>query len=252
MRALIVLAHPEQKSFNSQMKDVAAETLSQAGYAVGVSDLYALGFDPVEGPRHYPSRADASWFDTQAEQRAAWDAKALSKPVQAEIDKVAAADFVMFQYPMWWFGSPAILKGWIDRVFVYGLYTSKQRYNHGPWRGKKAMLSITTGAPESTHGPDGRNADADLLLWPMHYTLYYIGFDVLPPFVACGVEGGLKYSSPEAIAARLNGHKARLAETLRGLDRIRPMRFNAIEDFDAAGQLKSESPSHSPFIRHRG
>ncbi len=252
MRALAVLAHPEKKSFNSQMKDVAVETLSKAGYTVDVSDLYAMGFDPVEGPRHYPKRVDESWFDTQAEQRAAWDSKALPPAVQAEIDKVAAADFIFIQYPMWWFGSPAILKGWIDRVFVYGLYTSTKRYNHGPWKGKKAMLSVTTGAPETTHGPDGRNADADLLLWPMHYTLYYIGLDVLPPFVACGVEGGLKYSSPEAITARLNGHKERLATTLRGLDGIQPLRFNAIEEFDQSGRLKPESPSHSHFIRHRG
>jgi len=86
----------------------------------------------------------------------------------------------------------------------------------------------------------------------MHYTLYYIGLDVLPPFVACGVEGGLKYSSPEAIAARLNGHKEHLAETLRGLDGLKPLCFNAIEEFDPTGRLKAEASSHSPFIRHRG
>lgn len=252
MRALAVLAHPERKSFNSQMKDVAVETLRKAGYAVDVSDLYGMGFDPSEGPRHYGARVDGDWFDTQAEQRSAWTNGTLPADVRAELDKVAAADFVFIQYPMWWFGAPAILKGWIDRVFVYGLYTSTKRYNHGPWVGKKAMISITTGAPETTHGPDGRNADAELLLWPMLYTLYYIGFAVLPPFVSCGVEGGLKYSSPEAIVERLNGHKARLAETLRSLDRIQPVHFNPIEEFDQTGRLKPEAESFSPFIRRRG
>ena len=57
MRALIVLAHPEPASFNGGMKDVAVTTLTGLGHGVEVSDLYAMAFDPVEGPGPIPCDA---------------------------------------------------------------------------------------------------------------------------------------------------------------------------------------------------
>ena len=63
---------------------------------------------------------------------------------------------------------PAILKGWLDRALVYGdVYTSKKRYDHGRFRGRRAMLSLATGAFEESYTFNGRNADIDLLLWPI-------------------------------------------------------------------------------------
>jgi len=132
MRALIVLAHPEPASFNGAMKDVAVATLSGLGHGVELSDLYALSFDPVEGPERDRVRRDADRFTAQTEQRHAWETGTLSPDVAAEIDKLERADLVIFQYPMWWYGMPAILKGWLDRVLVYGgLYTSTMRYDAG-------------------------------------------------------------------------------------------------------------------------
>ena len=132
MRVLIVLAHPEPASFNGAMKDVAVATLTGLGHGVEVSDLYAMGFDPVEGPDRYAARRDADRFTAQTEQRHAWETGTLSPDVAAEIDKLERADLVIFQYPMWWYGMPAILKGWLDRVLVYGgLYTSTMRYDAG-------------------------------------------------------------------------------------------------------------------------
>jgi hypothetical protein len=66
------------------------------------------------------------------------------------------------------------------------------------------MLSLTTGGPEETFTFNGRNADIDLLLWPINFTLYYVGYEVLEPFVAFGVEGGLKYSSQDEAIRRLD------------------------------------------------
>ena len=252
MAALIVLAHPEPGSFNAQLARVSADTLAASGQSVEISDLYAQGFDPAEGPAHYAQRGKPERFEAQTEQRYASDNDCLSAEVAAEIDKLERADLLILQFPMWWFSTPAMLKGWIDRVFVYGrLYRSKLRYDRGYFRGKRALVSVTTGAPAATHGPDGRNADADLLLWPLNFTLYYLGYSVLPPFVAPGVEGGLAYSAPEAVAARLEAHKSALAAHLAHLDERTPLPFNGWDDWTEEGCLKPGAPSYSPFMRHR-
>jgi NAD(P)H dehydrogenase (quinone) len=98
---------------------------------------------------------------------------------------------VIFQFPLWWHAQPAILKGWFDRVLVYGgLYSGSRRYNRGHFRGKKAMLSVTTGSPEQAFMPFGRAGNMVEWLWPTHSSLYYVGFDVLPPQVSYGIQGG--------------------------------------------------------------
>src|SRR6186713_2642087 len=68
VKAHIVLAHPEPKSFNGNLARIAEATLSAQGYSVTLSDLYAMGFDPCEGPRHYEARHAPARFDTQSEQ----------------------------------------------------------------------------------------------------------------------------------------------------------------------------------------
>ena len=124
MNALIVLAHPEPQSFNAHLASIAGETLREAGYNVELSDLYAQDFDPREGPERYPLRQDQRIFDTQAQQRYSANNDVLPPDVCAEIEKIRRAELIVVQFPLWWFGMPAILKGSIDRVFVYGgLYT---------------------------------------------------------------------------------------------------------------------------------
>jgi len=151
---------------------------------------------------------------------------------------------------MWWFSMPAMLKGWLDRVLVYGgLYTAKMRYDQGYFTGRRAMLSVTTGGPEPTFAHNGRNGDIDLLLWPMNFTLHYMGYTVLPPFVAFGVEGSLRYSDPDQVVARLRGYKAALRARLEGLEGSAPLVFNGGRDWDESGRLKPGVAGHSPFMR---
>lgn len=71
--ALIVFCHPEPRSFNGALKDVAVETLQRQGYSVEVSDLYAEGFDPLERPCHYVERAELETFLPLTEQRHAYE-----------------------------------------------------------------------------------------------------------------------------------------------------------------------------------
>ena len=96
---------------------------------------------------------------------------------------------------MWWHLPPAILKGWYDRVLLYGeVYTSRNRFETGRFKGKRVMLSITVGTSRETYAYNGRSGDIELMLWPVNFTLAYVGYTVLEPFVAYGVESAISYS----------------------------------------------------------
>lgn len=241
MHALIVHSHPEHSSFNAALKDVAVQTLGGLGHEVAVSDLYAEGFDPVEAPRHYRDRADAARFAALAEQRHASQQGTLPSDVQREIARLERADLVILQFPLWWHGPPAMLKGWFDRVFVSGgLYTSTMRYDRGYFRGRRALLSVTSGAPAEAFGPGGRGGEMAQLLWPIHYSLHYMGFTVLPPFLAHGVQGhGYAYQDADTFACQLERYKQDWAARLERLDQAPPLAFPGWNDWDESGRAKA-------------
>lgn len=237
MHALIVYAHPEPRSFNGTLRNVAAERLSVIGYEVEVSDLYAEGFDPAEGPAHYVRRLDAETFSPLGEQRHAYRTGTIAPDVRREIDRLERADLVVFQFPLWWHGPPAMLKGWFDRVFMSGgLYTSTMRYDRGYFRGRKAIVSMTSGAPAEAFGPGSRGGDVDTMLWPVHYSLHYMGFSVLPPFLAHGVQGhGYAYGDATAFGERLEAHERRWAARLEAIDADLPLSFPGWADWNEQG-----------------
>ena len=252
MHAHFVLAHPEPKSFNAHLVQVGTEAFASNGWATSVSDLYAAGFDPCERPEHYANRLDAGRFDLQAEQRHASASSSLPRAVMDEIASIDRADVLVLQYPMWWYLPPAILKGWFDRVFAYGeVYASQRRFEKGRYAGKRAMLSITVGTSRETYMYDGRSGDIDLMLWPINFTLAYVGYDVLAPFVAYGVEGGLRYSDQSTIDARLQGIAHDFRNELTKLDQRQKIPFNRMAEWGADGRIKPDAPVYSPFIRRR-
>jgi len=114
---------------------------------------------------------------------------------------------------MWWHLPSAMLKGRIDRVFAYGdVYTSAKRFEAGRFVGKRAMLSVTVGTSADTYAHDGRSGDIDLLLWPVEFSLAYVGYEVLAPFVAHGVEACRATRTPARSrrargASRRTGHE---------------------------------------------
>lgn len=245
MHALIVLAHPEPRSFNATLKDIAVETLERGGHTIEVSDLYAQGFDPVEGPRHYGHRVDPDSFSPLAEQRHAWHNETVPADVGREIERLERADLLILQFPLWWHAQPAILKGWFDRVFLSGgLYTSRMRYDRGYFRGKRAIVSVTSGAPAAAFGPGSRGGDPGTMLWPVQYSLHYMGFSVLPAFFAHGVQGhGFSYQDDAAFTDYLEALKRDWAGRLKDLDRTNPLVFPGWDDWDEDGRLIPEAPA---------
>jgi NAD(P)H dehydrogenase (quinone) len=233
MNVLIVYAHPEPTSFNGAMKDVAVETLRAAGHSVEVSDLYAQGFQAVIGAGDFTGeRVDPGALNIAAEQTRAVETGTLSPDILAEQDKLRRADLLILQFPIWWFGMPAILKGWADRVFARGFaYVAGRKYDTGLLRGKTAMLAVTTGTSADTYAPDGIDGDILAVLWPVHNGLLrYTGFDVLPPHVAympgrVGAEGRAGY---------LEAYRRRL----QTLETTPKLFFHPLDDYGPNERLK--------------
>ncbi|MEV4128142.1 NAD(P)H-dependent oxidoreductase [Nocardia sp. NPDC049707] len=194
MRTLIVHAHPEPRSLNGVLKDIAVTTLRAAGHEVQVSDLYAMRWKPMVDADDFGTASDP--LRVAADSGRAYDTGTLSADIAAEQEKLRWADTVIFQFPLWWYSMPAILKGWVDRVFTYhfaygvGEHSTTRygdRYGEGTLAGKRAMLSVTIGGREPSYTDRGINGPIDDLLFPIqHGILYYPGMDVLPPFVTYG------------------------------------------------------------------
>lgn len=251
MRAHIVLAHPEAKSFNGHLSSISQQTLDDAGWQTTLSDLYAMNFDPREGPQHYRSRKDLEVFHTQTEQRYNSDKETLPPEVEAEIQHLLDCDLLIVHFPLWWFGMPAILKGWMDRVFVYGrMYRSIMRYDKGICIGKKMVACVTTGASEESCSHNGKEGDTRLHLWPLLFPFRYLGFDVLQPEIFHGVGGVAFIEGKENGLTTLEAYSNRWMESLETLSSRPVIQYNRDEDFDETKRLVSNASVHSPFVRH--
>ena len=110
MRVLIVCAHPEPTSFNGAMTRQATAALVEAGNEVIVSDLYEMGFDPVSDRRNFVTMKDPVRYDQQTEEAYAYGHGGFAPELQAEMDKLLWCDALILQFPLWWFGLPAILR----------------------------------------------------------------------------------------------------------------------------------------------
>jgi NAD(P)H dehydrogenase (quinone) len=238
MHVLFVYCHPEPTSFNRTLVEVGSRFFRERGDTVDVSDLYGEDFDPVEKAENYAERVETEVFAPLAEQRHAYKTGALCPEIEREIERLERADLVIFQFPVWWHSVPAMLKGWFDRVFVSGgLYTSKMRYDRGYFRGKRALCSITSGAPEMTFVDGGRGGTVEQILWSTHYSLHYMGFSVLPPHSSFGIQGhGYAYVDADAFRSHIEASKSALAARLADLDRAEPIRFPGWNDWDSAGR----------------
>ncbi len=185
MRVLIVYAHHEPTSFNGAMTREAVATLREAGHEVIVSDLYAAGFDPVSDRRNFMSAADSDQLRQQTEEAYASEHRGFVADLQAEMDKVSWCDLLIFQFPLWWLGLPAILKGWVDRVFAVGrAYGGGRWFDKGFFAGKRAMCALTAGGLEPAYSENGVYPSIEQILLPVHRGIFaFTGFKVIAPFV---------------------------------------------------------------------
>ncbi|KVM54183.1 NAD(P)H dehydrogenase [Burkholderia ubonensis] len=256
MNVLIVYAHPEPRSLNGALRDFAVQRLEAAGHAVQVSDLYAMNWKATLDADDVTDRPPAARFDPSLDSKRAFAQGTQRDDIAREQAKLKWADAVILQFPMWWFSMPAIMKGWVERVYAYGFAYGVgehsdthwgDRYGEGSLAGKRAMLVVTTGGWESHYGPRGINGPIDDVLFPIqHGILYYPGFDVLPPFVI--------YRSGKMDDARFAQKRDALGERLDSLWATPPIPFrrqNAGDYEIPALTLKEDvAPERVGFAAH--
>ncbi|NEQ77639.1 MAG: NAD(P)H-dependent oxidoreductase [Okeania sp. SIO2C9] len=183
MKVLIVYWHPEPQSFNGAMFRQACEALLDAGNEVKTSDLYEMNFNPVSSRQNFKTVKDPDYLKLQLEEKYATEMNSFAEDIDLEIKKIEWCDLMIWQFPLWWFGLPAVFKGWVDRVFAMErVYGGGRIYETGVFQGKRALLSLTTGGGEDIYIKGGFNGDINGILRPIHRgMLQFVGFDVLAP-----------------------------------------------------------------------
>ena len=231
MNVLIVHAHHEPQSFCSALFRVAARTLSEAGHKVIISDLYTDHFDPVSDRRNFVSVHDPAYLKQQYEERHATDVKGFSPALESEIQKLEACDLLIFTFPIWWFALPAILKGWVDRVFAMRrIYGDGKLYENGLGKAKKrAMIIMTVGGSADAYGGLGVNPPMQSILSPIqHGVFWFNGFLPLDPFIA--------WSPVRATSEQRAAYLDQLARRLRSIDSESTIELPPLSDFPGFGK----------------
>lgn len=143
MNHLVVFAHPNPKSFGKGILDTVVKASEEKGAAVKVRDLYELGFDPILKPSDFVAFKEGK----------------VPEDIATEQEIIRWAEVITFIYPVWWTSLPAILKGYVDRVFSYGFaYEYIDGAPNGLLKGKKALLFSTTGTPDELYAANGMHA----------------------------------------------------------------------------------------------
>lgn len=230
MNVLIVHAHPEPTSFNGALKDVAARSLRDAGHEVQISDLYEMGFKAVADGSDFATRSDPARLNYAREQGAAFEAGTTAADIAAEQEKLRRADHMILQFPLWWYSVPAVLKGWLERVMSFGFaYGAGKMFDQGGLSHVRAMLSCTTHGLESSYATNGWHGPIEDALRPLHQGLRFVGFEVLPPFVA--------YNVIRCSDADRQDYLDAFADRVRNMDQASPIPFPPLAAYDADGVL---------------
>lgn len=255
MNVLIVYAHPEPQSLNGSLRDFSVQRLEAAGHEVQVSDLYVMQWKATLDANDSTAQP-GNRFNPSLDSQQAFAQGLQSKDIELEQEKLLWADTVILQFPLWWFSVPAILKGWVERVYAYGFAYGVgehsdvrwgDRYGEGTLAGKRAMLIVTTGGWESHYAQRGINGPIDDILFPIqHGILHYPGFEVLPPFVL--------YRTGRVDEARFAEACNALGQRLDELEQTSPIPFrrqNAGEYEIPALTLKPDiAPGRKGFSAH--
>jgi NAD(P)H dehydrogenase (quinone) len=200
--------------------------LTEQGHKVDFSDLYAMRFDPVSDRRNFTTVRDPNFFKQQQEELYADEHLGFAPEIEAEMQKLERCHLLVFSFPLWWFGLPAILKGWVDRVFAYGrIYGRWRWYDKGLGRGKRAMVLMTTGGAKTTYDRKGLHPELGVIFAPIHHGIFWFnGFSPLQPFVAWAAAHGSDADRQRVLDQWQN--------RLKGLFQEQTIQLPRLADFD--------------------
>lgn len=236
MNTLIVVANPNPASFNHRLVEVAKQTLTDLGHEVNVLDLYDVEIAKSNVIGDFSHGFDKKDYDYKTQQKVALTQGSFNDAIQASHDLIRSADYLIFQFPLWWFSMPAIMRSWIEKSFTFDFaYNGRERrwFSDGPFNKKHAMLSITTSGPEHIYQSNGINGEMDKILWPIHNgILNFTGFNVLRPFICWGTD--------QSDDEKKKQYEESLIERLREWRNESPLYFHPLEHFDKNYVLKEE------------
>ena len=164
MKHLIIYTHPNPKSFCHAILDTVVSTLIERGDDVVVTDLYEKGFSPILA---------ASDF-------IAFGKGEIPADILKEQEQVSWADNLIFIYPTWWFNRPAMLQGWIDRVFSRGFAFNAHDGFEALLSGKTCNLFVTYGGAEKDIAAALGSVDSAMSGMTIG-TLALVGIDPIKP-----------------------------------------------------------------------
>jgi NAD(P)H dehydrogenase (quinone) len=131
LRHLIIAVHPRSKSFNHSIVEAYTATLTERGHRVSCRDLYAMGFNPILSARDITAMARGK----------------PARDIRSELNAIRAAEVITLIAPLWWSGFPAMLKGYVDRVFTAASgYLTKERDYRPRLSGKRGVIIMTSEA----------------------------------------------------------------------------------------------------------
>lgn len=136
MHVLAIFSHPRRDSFTGSILDQFKHGVTEAGHSIEIADLYREGFEPRLQPEDY----------------AQFKGQPMPEMIIREHIRFERADALAFVFPVWWWSFPAILKGWIDRVWCEGwAYTFQPQRSRGLLQNRPTILLATAGSRESTY-----------------------------------------------------------------------------------------------------
>ena len=216
MRFLVVYAHPVEDSFHAALHRQVVTTLTSAGHEVDDCDLYAEGFQPVL---------------SREERRAYHNTDTNGAFAPREIERLRRCQGLVLVFPTWWFGMPAILKGWVDRVFAMGrVYGGKQLYEGGlgAKRKARALVMMTTGGGQDAYSDRGVNPSLSAILAPIQHGIFWFnGFLPLEAFVA--------WSAGRVSERERDVYLELLRSRLSGIFQEAPLQLPPLADFPQFG-----------------
>ncbi|MGW0247204.1 NAD(P)H-dependent oxidoreductase [Nocardia goodfellowii] len=248
---LWILAHPDTDSLSHSLYRHGVGHLRGTGHRVIDVDLYAERWNPVLSEDDTLGATGDTFSDRQ---RDATQRRKLPADVLRQQQLVAESHTVIVQFPLWWYGMPAILKGWFDRVFTNGFAFGirdrdgkVRKYGDGGLAGRRLLPIVTAGDRADALGPRGISGDIDDILWPLlHGTAHYTGMLPLRPHLigsAGHVDAAAHRHTVDALTARLDN-----------LDAESPIRYRSLRggDYTTTHELRPQvRPGEHGLTIHR-
>jgi len=208
VRTLVVCCHATPGTKGGILVQALISALAHAGIDFRVSDLAASRFNPVTGPSDFSASLPAG-ASYRASQKLAAQCDGFAPDIWTEQDNLRWADQVVFIFPLRFFGVPALLKGWMERVLARGFaYGGSMEYETGGMAGRTAHALVTAAADRDDYTESGKHVPLGLLLQTaFDLPMRYVGFALGAREVLCAVE----QDSPDDFAMRATREARRLA-----------------------------------------